>query len=328
MLAERNWTGIAVGSAVVDLEYRHGPATAETYCRLRNLPDASLVWLRLKGAIMKFSLGCELNYVVRRDTTMILNIEAQRVEGQLVSLERFFITPFVPSDVHATPETSNRYRRLLLTPGTYGIRYEAEVETYPLLNLPDSVDEVPVAQLPLDVMSHLFSSRYCQSEELGRFAWRRFGDLPQGHSRVEAICDWIHDNVDYLEGSSDGKTTAVETFAARAGVCRDFAHLGVTFCRSLGIPARFVSAYGWKLEPQDFHAVFEAYLSGRWYLFDPTRLSPPDGIVRIGVGRDAADTAFSTFFGDVQSLPKTVWVNAGTVDEEAPEDRAVSLSAI
>ena len=276
---------------------------------------------------MKFSLGCELNYVVRRDTTMILNVEAQRVEGQLITRDAFSVTPFAPSEVHATAETSNRYRRLLLKPASYAIRYEAEVETTPQLNLPASVDEVPVAELPLDVMSHLFSSRYCESEELGRFAWRRFGDVPHGHSRVEAICDWIHDNVDYVEGSSDGKTTAVDTFATRAGVCRDFAHLGVTFCRALGIPARFVSAYGWKLEPQDFHAVFEAYLSGRWYVFDPTRLSPPEGVVRVGVGRDAADTAFATFFGDLQSKPKTVWVNALPSDPATPQERAVSLSA-
>ena len=277
---------------------------------------------------MKFSLCCELNYLVRRDTTMILNIEAQRVEGQTITQETFSVTPDVPSETHATIETSNRYRRLLLRPGEYAIRYEARVETSPQLNLPGSVDEVPVAQLPLDVMSYLFSSRYCESEELGRFAWRRFGDLPQGHSRVAAICDWIRDNVDYLEGSSDGKTTAVDTFATRAGVCRDFAHLGITFCRALGIPARFVSAYGWKLEPQDFHAVFEAYLAGRWYVFDPTRLSPPEGVVRIGVGRDAADTAFATFFGDLQSQPKVIRVDSLPDPIAAPGERAVSLSAI
>ena len=277
---------------------------------------------------MKFSLCCELNYLVRRDTTMILNIEAQRVEGQTIAQETFSVTPDVLSETHATKETSNRYRRLLLRPGDYAIRYEARVETSPQLNLPGSVDEVPVAQLPLDVMSYLFSSRYCESEELGRFAWRRFGDLPQGHSRVAAVCDWIRDNVDYLEGSSDGKTTAVDTFATRAGVCRDFAHLGITFCRALGIPARFVSAYGWKLEPQDFHAVFEAYLAGRWYVFDPTGLSPPEGVVRIGVGRDAADTAFATFFGDLQSQPKVIRVDSLPDPIAAPGERAVSLSAI
>lgn len=276
---------------------------------------------------MRFSLGCELSYVVHRHTTMILNVETQKVEGQTIWREEFTVTPFVPSDVHAAPETSNRYRRLRLTPGEYVLRYEADVETSPQLNVPESVSEIAIADLPLDVMPHLFSSRYCESEELGRFAWRTFGQLPPGHSRVEAVCDWIHDNVDYVGGSSDAKTTAVNTFATRVGVCRDFAHLGITFCRSLGIPARFVSAYGWKLEPQDFHAVFEAYLSGRWYMFDPTRLSPPDGIVRIGVGRDAADTAFSTYFGDLHSKPKTVWVSAAETTEGATE-AAVSLSAI
>src|SRR3569623_484335 len=276
---------------------------------------------------MKFSLGCELNYVVQRDTTMILNVEAQKIEGQTSWREDFVVSPFLSSDVHAAPETSNRYRRLMLTPGEYVLRYEAEVETTPQLNASRSVSEIAIADLPLDVMPHLFSSRYCQSEELGRFAWRTFGDLPQGHSRVAAICDWIHDNVDYLAGSSDGKTTAVDTFAARAGVCRDFAHLGITFCRTLGLPPRFVSAYGWRLEPQDFHAVFEAYLSGRWYVFDPTRLSQPEGIIRIGVGRDAADTAFSTFFGELNSKPKTVWMNSESASSDL-SNNAVSVSAI
>jgi transglutaminase-like putative cysteine protease len=192
---------------------------------------------------------------------------------------------------------------------------------------PENVDEVAVETLPFAVMNHLFPSRYCESDQLGRFAWRRFGDVAPGHSRVDAICDWIHDNVDYLEGSSNGSTSAYDTFTTRAGVCRDFAHLGISFCRALGMPARFVSAYGWKLEPQDFHAVFEVYLGGRWYLFDPTRLSPPDGIVRIGVGRDAADTAFATWFGELASEPKTVWMNEASGREHDAPQRAVSVSA-
>ena len=93
---------------------------------------------------------------------------------------------------------------------------------------------------------------------------------------------------------------AADTATERAGVCRDFAHLGITFCRALGIPARFVSAYAWQLDPPDFHACFEAYLGDRWYLFDATRLAPTNGLVRIGTGRDAADTAFATVFGAVQ----------------------------
>ena len=276
---------------------------------------------------MKFDVGSELIYTAQRETTLILNIEAQRLAGQRVLSERFTLDPAFASEAHEIGETKNRYRRLKLRPGRYTIRYEATVETDPVTKRPDAVAEMAVDKLPFEVVSHLFPSRYCQSDELGRFAWRRFGDLPPGHGRVEDICDWIHDNVDYLEGSSHGSTSAYDTFTTRAGVCRDFAHLGITFCRALGIPARFVSAYGSKLEPQDFHAVFEAYLGGRWYMFDPTRLSPPDGIVRIGVGRDAADTAFATWFGALESEPKIVWMNEAAGQEEAAAEQAVSVSA-
>ena len=275
---------------------------------------------------MKFTLGSELQYTALRDTTMILNVEAQDVPGQRVLTEQFSVTPQIDTEAHQPPETSNRYRRLLLHPGDYAIRYEATVETAPFVQLPDRIDETPIAELPLSVMNHLFPSRYCESDQLARFVWRRFGNIEPGHGRVDAICEWIHRNVDYEAGSSDGSTSAYDTFTTRAGVCRDFAHLGITFCQALGIPARYVSAYAWKLVPQDFHAVFEAYLGGRWYLFDATRLVPPEGVIRIGVGRDAADTAFATFFGEIHSAPKSVWVNA--VDDTLGGDaQAVSLSS-
>jgi transglutaminase-like putative cysteine protease len=281
-----------------------------------------------RGIAMRFSVGSELIYKAVRDTSIILNVEAQNLDGQEVLREKFSVSPSTRSESYEVAETGNRYRRLMLEAGqTYTVRYEAEVETHPLLRRPERVSEIPVAELPLGVMNHLFPSRYVESDQLGRFAWRRFGEVPEGHQRVDAICDWIHDNVDYLEGSSDGSTSAYDTFTTRAGVCRDFAHLGITFCRALGIPARFVSAYGWKLEPQDFHAVFEAYLDGRWYLFDPTRLSPPEGLIRIGIGRDAADTAFATYFGQLESEPKVVWVNE-VGSPEVKDDRAVSLSAV
>jgi transglutaminase-like putative cysteine protease len=276
---------------------------------------------------MKFDLGSELIYTAARDTTLILNIEAQAFPGQRALSEKFTVTPAVRDEAYEVAETANRYRRMILTPGRYVIRYQAQIETEPVVRRPERVEEMPVNALPFEVVNHLFPSRYCESDQLARFAWRRFGDVAPGHQRVEEICDWIHEEVDYLEGSSDGSTSAYDTFTTRSGVCRDFAHLGITFCRALGIPARFVSAYGWKLEPQDFHAVFEAYLDGRWYLFDPTRLSPPEGLIRIGVGRDAADTAFATWFGVLQSEPKSVWVNEAAGNEEAPPAKAVSLSA-
>lgn len=273
---------------------------------------------------MKFELGSTLIYTAESEATLIVNVEAQRIDRQAILDEAFEIAPPQLSESYEVAETANRYRRLTLSPGRHEITYRAIVETSPVLTRPSSVEEMPVAALPLEVTNHLFPSRYCESDKLARFAWREFGGLEPGHARVEAICEWIHRNVDYVALSSDSSTSAADTFQTRAGVCRDFAHLGITFCRALGIPARFVSAYGWTLDPQDFHAVFEAYLADRWYLFDATRLVPVDGIVRVGVGRDAADTAFSTFFGTLQSEPKSVWVKAMEPAADSDE-KAISL---
>lgn len=279
---------------------------------------------------MRFSVGCALPYKVVAPTTMILNIEPMRSPQQRVIRERFTVTPDVPSEAHEAKETGNLYRRLVLQPGDYTVRYEGEVEMLPTVRDPQAIGEIPIRDLPLDVLPYLYPSRYCQSDRLGRFAWREFGELASGHERVTAICNWIYEYVDYLGGSSDSSTSAHDTFTMRAGVCRDFAHLGVSFCRALGIPARFVSAYGWKLEPQDFHAVFEAYLGGRWYLFDATRLCPIDAIVRIGVGRDAADTSFATFYGQIDAGFKEVRVGQlGAADDKADwTTEAVSVARV
>jgi len=256
---------------------------------------------------MRFSVGCQLQYDVVSETTLILNVEVQRAGGQSLISESY---DGPPGEAHEVPETGNRYRRMVLQPGSHLISYAAEIETHPqTIGTTDTVGEVPIAALPFDVLPHLAPSRYCPSDELGRFSARQFGELPPGHERVQAICNWIFDNVDYVEGSSHSGTSALDTFNSRAGVCRDFAHLGITFSRALGIPARFVSAYALELVPQDFHAVFEAYLDGRWYLFDATRLCPVDGIVKIAVGRDAADTAFATFYGQLDGPPKLVTVD-------------------
>ena len=152
---------------------------------------------------------------------------------------------------------------------------------------------MPLSTLPLDILPFLLPSRFVSSDRLALFAEREFGRLPKGHQRVTAICNWLYENIDYKRGSSDEETTADESLLKRAGVCRDFAHLGIAFCRALNIPARFVSCYAYGLEPCDFHAVFEAYLAGRWWLFDATRQANLDGLVRIGVGRDAAEIAFA-----------------------------------
>jgi transglutaminase-like putative cysteine protease len=266
---------------------------------------------------MRFSVGCEIGYDVAEEATLIFNIEAMRGGRQRILQEKRIITPDLLMDDKTAVETGNRFLRLTAPKGTVTLRYEAEVALDPVHNDPEAIGEVPVAKLPLETLPFLNPSRYCPSDQLARFASRQFGDIEPGFGRVTEICNWIYDEVDYLSGTSDTTTTAADTFAMRAGVCRDFAHLGITFCRALGIPARFVSCYAWQLEPQDFHAVFEAYLGDRWYLFDATRMAALDGMVRIGCGRDAADTAFATIYGRVTSHPIKVWSEA--VDGDTAE---------
>lgn len=263
---------------------------------------------------MRFLLGSEIAYDIIEPTTLVFNIEAMSGGRQDIINESLVVTPWIYAEASTAEETGNRYRRFVAQPGHLTLRYEAEVELHPVHAAPDAIDEVLVSQLPFDTLPYLNPSRYCPSDQLARFASRQFGSTAPGHNRVTEICNWIHDEVDYLSGTSDTTTTAADTFAQRAGVCRDFAHLGITFCRALGIPARFVSCYAWQLEPQDFHAVFEAYLGDRWYLFDATRKAALDGLVRIGCGRDAADTAFCTIYGRIAPQPMNIWINAPGAD--------------
>lgn len=263
---------------------------------------------------MIFEVGCELRYEVTAPTTLFLSVDVSENPQQLVISQDVRSRPSLSTETYRYPNTGTVYRRMLLPVGEVKITAAARVDLRPHFQPPATVREISVDELPLSVIPFLFPSRYCQSDELARFALRQFGGLEQGHSRVSEICNWIHREVDYLSGSSDAATSAADSFKVRAGVCRDFAHLGITFCRALGIPARFVSAYGWQLAPQDFHAVFEAYLGGRWYLFDATRQCPLDGIVRIGVGRDAADTAYATYYGTIVALPKRVWMKPASFE--------------
>jgi transglutaminase-like putative cysteine protease len=278
---------------------------------------------------MRFSLGCEIDYQLASDATLIFNIQAMRGDHQHIISENLALTPQVLIDEKLATDTGNRYLRLTAPAGPIKLRYDAEVELEALQEAPESIREIPVAELPLETMPYLNPSRYCQSDLLARFANRRFGGSATGHARVTEICNWIYGEVDYLFGSSDTSTTAFETFSTRAGVCRDFAHLGITFCRALGIPARFVSCYAWQLEPQDFHAVFEAWLGDRWYVFDPTRMAALTGMVRIGCGRDAADTAFASIYGQVTPGEMRVWIAALDGDTSDPwTTNAVSLSRV
>ncbi|RAI56012.1 transglutaminase-like domain-containing protein [Roseicella frigidaeris] len=282
---------------------------------------------------MRYKLGCKLDYEVQAENTpFIFNIEAQRRPGQVVEEETLSLAPNLPLERFDMPESGNRYFRLCAGRGTLTLRYDATVTLHPAAIDPASLREAPAGRLPLEALTHLYPSRYVEADLLRPYAEKEFGGLPQDHERVTAICNWMHDNIDYVAGSSDEQTSARDTLLQRQGVCRDFAHLGIAFCRALGIPARFVSAYAWRLSPPDFHAVLEAWLEGpeggAWFLFDPTRKSAPDGLVRIGVGRDAAEVAFCSPFGPVGYGKPEVRIEALDRTAEGPlTTRAISLTS-
>lgn len=273
---------------------------------------------------VRFRLGCQLAYQVFDPTVFIFNLEVADIWAHNDVVETLTLAPELPRQVY-TPPHKNRYFSVNAMRGTLTLSYEAEVTLQVHRADPASVSEMQLDEMPLEILPYVLPSRFAPSDRLEKFATRQFGNLARGHQRVTAICNWINDNLDYRRGSSNEETTADETLLRREGVCRDFAHLGISFCRALGIPARFVSCYAYGLRPGDFHAVFEAYLDGRWWLFDATRQAHLDGLVRIGVGRDAAEIAFATQFGNFDVGAMHVYIERA---DGAPEPQMRTTLAI
>jgi transglutaminase-like putative cysteine protease len=198
----------------------------------------------------------------------------------------------------------NVCRRLTLGPGRTRIRYEAEVEVTAGVDDADpDAGQPPVAEMPDEVLHFTLASRYCESDRLSNTAWALFGGVPEGWSRVQAVIDWVHDNVTFATGSSDTGTGATEIYVNRRGVCRDFTQLAVAFLRGLNVPTRYCFGYLPDIdvpivpEPMDFAAWLEAYVGDRWYTFDPRNNQRRTGRVVIGRGRDALDVAMLTSYG-------------------------------
>lgn len=273
------------------------------------------------------SIDLLLKYDVTQPAHFLFNVEAAFDSCHRVVSERLSIAPSVKVRTFTDERCGNRVVRLDAPKGLLTLSYHADVELMPT-PVPLYLDEALVTSVPDDALRYLFPSRYCESDLLSRAAQQLFGDLPHGLSRVRAIEAWIFESVQYLPGSSNSTTTAQDVFIQRMGVCRDFAHLGVTFCRALNIPARLVVGYvNFEDPPQDFHALFEAWLDDRWVLFDATRLAPTDRLVRVGTGRDAKDVAFATIFGGVQMVRKELRVLEGDKPDAAPMEAVQSFLA-
>nr|WP_294943565.1 transglutaminase family protein [uncultured Mucilaginibacter sp.] len=265
---------------------------------------------------MKFKVSAELEYEVKAPSTLILNIHALRTAHQTVLNETLLISPYIKIEELNAMNGENRFARLdIPETGLINIKYEAIVDNYYEVKDHSNVEEIPVAKFDASVLPYLNPSRYCQSDKLYRLANNTFGKISTSFEQVFAITDWIYKNVEYLSGFTNSETSAYDTVTQQAGVCRDFAHLGIALCRALTIPARYFTGYAYQLNPPDFHACFEAYLGGDWVLFDATRLIPLNGLVKIATGRDAADAAIASIFGDV--FCTNIRAACEFVDEEA-----------
>ncbi len=179
--------------------------------------------------------------------------------------------------------------------------------------------EIPVQDLPNGVLQYLLSSRYCEVDRMSNIATELFGGITHGWNRVQAVCEWVHNKVTFGYQYANARKTALDVFADRCGVCRDFQHLAVTMCRALNIPARYATGYLGDIEvpaapvPMDFSAWFEAYLEDRWWAFDARHNQPRIGRVLMAVGRDASDVAITTSFGTANLREFSV------ITDEVPE---------
>ena len=270
--------------------------------------------------MVRLKFDIELRYeVVGIESDFIFNIQAAQTVHQSVVNEQLTLSPTLTPASYTHPDHGTRYLRVHAPPGPLSLRYEATVDISHYTESPDNLFEVPIAQLPSEVLPYIYPSRYCQSDRLGRLATWEFGHIQPGYARVRAIQDWVRRRTAFLPGSSNSTTSATDTLVDQSGVCRDFSHLMIALCRAMNLPARFVSGIDYgadpKLGPTDFHAYVEVFLSNRWYVFDASGISPPMGLVRIGTGRDAADSSFATVFGAVKSFMPVVNIEA--IDDPA-----------
>lgn len=256
---------------------------------------------------MKFGVSANLEYDVRSSSTLILNIHALKTANQTVLNETLTITPHIKTDELISLNGESRFIRLeILEKCTVNIAYNATVDSCVKITDYKELEEIKIVDMDISVLPYLYPSRYCQSDKLYRLAYTKFGHITNPFEQVIALTDWIHQNVEYLSGSTNAQTSAYDTIAEQAGVCRDFAHLGIALCRALTIPARYFTGYAYQLKPADFHACFEAYLSGQWVIFDASKLTPLNGLIKIATGRDAADTAVANLFGDIEFTSMSV----------------------
>lgn len=265
---------------------------------------------------MQIRIGYELSYECPQPTPMILTLHVHfsRV-SDIVIPDHLHTDPPLPSIAYRD-SFGNWLSRIVAPNGTTRIFADALIND---TGRPDIVArgamQTPVEALPEETLVFLLGSRYCETDRLSTIAWQLFGNAPPGWGRVQAICDFVHKHVTFGYAYARATKSAWEVYEERAGVCRDFAHLAIAFCRCMNIPSRYCTGYLGDIgvppvdAPMDFSGWFEAYLDGRWYTFDARHNVPRIGRILIARGRDAADVAISTAFGQNNLKSFEVWTD-------------------
>lgn len=255
--------------------------------RVKYTPAASLIWLQTR---------CEMDFEVEVPTPFILMLRPRNNAQQWIGRESYILKPSVPV-FEFTDRFGNLCQRLVAPPGQFSVRTSADIHVRRDIDgLPGApFDEVQT--LPEEVLSYLLPTRYCESDRFIDMSQEIVMGVKPGYDQVVTIHEWLRKNIRFNPDSPQFQLSAVETYQAGEGVCREIAHLGISLCRALCIPARMAVGYLLGLQPMDFHAWFEAYVGGRWYTFDPTQSEPRGGRVVVAYGQDAADVAIYNQFG-------------------------------
>jgi transglutaminase-like putative cysteine protease len=249
---------------------------------------------------MRLRAKTQINLKSPERAALIAILRPQSGAGQWIVSETYDVQPLV-APVEYVDGFGNLVQRFVMPKGKLRLDVECVVECADQIATDDAAPYTRAEELPDSVLQFLVPSRYCPSDKMGNAAREIVSGVAPGYRQVEAVRAWIEKNIEYRRGTSDESTDGLDTFEKRAGVCRDFAHVGVSLCRALTIPARMVVGYLHRLQPpMDQHAWFEAFVGGRWYTFDATQKEPRGGRIVIAYGRDAADVAITTPFGPIE----------------------------
>ena len=267
------------------------------------------------GGRLHVRVGCEFELTCAAPTPAVVMVEP-KLESSLALVEEHWDVQPETSFREGVDALGNDVRRLVLPEGEILFRYDAIVTTLSEADPTDpDAQQIDPHELSDETLIYLLPSRYCPSDALVERAWELFGDVAPGWSRVQAVSNWVHDNIRFEYGASTPATGAAETLERGVGVCRDFTHLAVAFCRALNVPARY--AFGYLPDigveppdaPMDFCAWMEVLLAGRWWTFDPRNNQRRIAHIVIGRGRDAADVPMIMTFGNATLTKMTVWAD-------------------